>query len=127
MRYFDAIASGDTGFMEQFISRQPGVLLIGTDPNEWWPGYDKIVEIWKAQFEAMGGGFPIKAKEVQAYSEGNFGCFALQPVFTAPDGSELPFRFTGVVEKEDGVWKLVMGHASIGVLNEEALGEELPV
>ncbi|HEX9990794.1 MAG TPA: nuclear transport factor 2 family protein [Chloroflexia bacterium] len=127
MRYFDAIANGDAGFMEQFISREPCVLLVGTDLNEWWPGYDKIVEIWRGQFEAVGGGFPIKPTEIEAYSEGSVGMFATRPVFSGPDGSEVPFRMTAVVHKEDGEWKLVMSHASFGIPNEEVVEEELPV
>ena len=42
-----------------------------------------------------------------------------------PDGTEVPFRFTGVLRNEDG-WKFVQVPFSLGVPNEEAVGEELP-
>lgn len=125
-RYFDAIRNGDTGFMERFVSRDDSTLLIGTDPNEWWTGYERIVGIWKAQFEAMGGSFPIRSGDIKAYKDGNVGWFAAQPVLSIPDSDELSFRVTAVVRKEDGDWKLVSSHASFGVANEEAFGEELP-
>jgi hypothetical protein len=38
----------------------------------------------------------------------------------------MPFRVTAVLHKENGEWKMVQGHVSFGVPNEEALGQELP-
>ena len=37
---------------------------------------------------------------------------------------EIPFRFSVVYRREDGVWKMVHFHSSIGVPNEEAVGVE---
>ncbi len=126
MHYFDAISQGDLSYLERFISRDDSTLLIGTDPNEWWVGYDTIMGIWKAQFEAVGGSFPIRATKLQAYRDGNVGWFAAQPVAHLPNGTEVPFRITTVVRKEAGEWKLVSSHGSFGVPNEEAIGQELP-
>jgi ketosteroid isomerase-like protein len=126
MHYFDAICRGDTSYLEQFVSRDDGTLLIGTDPDEWWTGHERIIAIWKAQFEAVGGSFPIRATNLQAYRDGNIGWFAAQPVVTLPDGTAAPFRMTAVVRKEDGDWKLVSSHASFGVANEDTVGEALP-
>ena len=42
-----------------------------------------------------------------------------------PDGTEIPFRITGVYHQENGEWKVVQWHASIGISNEEAIGQEL--
>ncbi|HKP53332.1 MAG TPA: nuclear transport factor 2 family protein [Chloroflexia bacterium] len=126
MRYYDAITNGDVEAMDQLFSREDGVLLIGTDPNEWWPGYDKIMEIWRVQFEAVGGGFPVTSTDLRAYSEGSMGWAADRPVFHFPDGSEAPFRLTTVLHKEGDDWKVVHSHVSFGVANEEAIGQELP-
>jgi len=126
MRYYEAISNADLEAMKRMFSRQDGVLLIGTDPNEWWPGYDKVVEIWQAQFEAMGSGFPVKSTGLHALSAGNVGWAADRPIFVFPDGTEMPFRITTVLHKEPDGWKVVMSHASFGVSNEESLGQELP-
>ena len=126
MHYFDAICRGDTSYLEQFVSREDGTLLIGTDPNEWWAGHERIVSVWRAQFEAVGGSLPIRATNLQAYCDGNIGWFAAQPVATLPGGTLAPFRITAVVRKEDGDWKLVSSHSSFGVPNEEAIGQALP-
>jgi ketosteroid isomerase-like protein len=121
----ESFASGGLDFFTRRISRQDGVLAIGTNPNEWWAGHDTIVNIFKAQSEAMQG-MAIINVQPQAYSEGNVGWAAAEPTFRLPDGTELPFRLTVVYHKEDGDWKVVQWHASLGVANEEAIGEELP-
>jgi hypothetical protein len=45
--------------------------------------------------------------------------------FRLPDGTEVPFRNTCVFVREDGEWKLIHGHTSIGVRNEEIFGEDI--
>ncbi len=63
--------------------------------------------------------------EYTAFEEGTVGWVADQGTFRMPDGTEVPFRMTVVVHREDGDWKVVQEHASIGVRNEDALGVEL--
>lgn len=125
LRFYQALTAGDTSFAEQFISHQPGVLNIGTDPKEWWAGYDTFVQVAKAQFEEMGGSTRITGADPQAYREGSVGWVADQPTFELSDGTTLPFRLTAVFHQEDGGWKLVQAHYSIGVPNEETVGREL--
>ena len=48
-----------------------------------------------------------------------------QPKLVLPGGTELRCRFTAVFHKENGGWKGVQWHWSIGVPNEEAIGQEL--
>ncbi len=62
---------------------------------------------------------------MRAYREDMVGWVADQGTSTLPDGSEVPFRLTAVFHQENGDWKLIQEHASLGVSNEEALGEEL--
>ena len=125
MRGLDSFAQSGLDFFTQRISAQAGVLAIGTDPKEWWPGYDTITNIFKAQSEAMQGMMIVNSAP-QAFSEGSVGWVADQPTFRLPDGTEIPFRLTIVYHQEDGEWKVVQWHASLGVANEEAIGEELP-
>jgi hypothetical protein len=117
--------TADVSYLTGHISPQDGVLAIGTDPQEWWSGHDTITEIFKAQSEAMQG-MAVVGIEPEAYSEGSVGWAAASPIFQLPDGTELPFRLTVVYHQEDGEWKVVQWHASLGVANEEAIGEELP-
>jgi ketosteroid isomerase-like protein len=120
----EASMRGDIDALKRLFSRQAGTLAIGTDPNEWWPGYDRMLQVWAAQIEALGGSLPIVAGDPQAYQEGTVGWVADQPKMRLPDG-EMPFRMTCVFHQEDGAWKLVQAHGSLGVPNQEMVGEEL--
>lgn len=110
--------------VERLFSRQSGVLAIGSDPNEWWAGYDTIARVFKAQLQEMGG-IQIKAGELNAFVEGTVGWVADRPTVRLPKGQEMTFRGTAVFHKEDEEWKIVHLHHSIGVPNEEAVGKGL--
>jgi ketosteroid isomerase-like protein len=120
--FYDALANGDVAFVERHFSGDADARAIGTDPQEWWSG-PRVVEVFKEQVQAMGGRMPLRPGEPEAYVEGSVGWVADQTVFILPDGGELPFRVTCVLHREDGDWKFVQSHASVGVANEEAFGE----
>jgi ketosteroid isomerase-like protein len=40
---------------------------------------------------------------------------------------QVPARVSVVLQREAGDWKIVHLHLSVGIPNEEALGEELPI
>jgi hypothetical protein len=121
LRMYEAASEGDASFMDR-ISSQRALLVIGSDPEEWWTDPVVMSGVFKAQAES---GIKISAREISAYQEGSVGWVAARSSFVLPDGTEMPFRWTGVFHQEDGDWKLVQGHGSIGVSNEEALGTDL--
>jgi ketosteroid isomerase-like protein len=121
------MARGDVEAFDAAMSRSEGTLVIGTDPDEWWVGSPAIRAAFEGQTEAMGGGFPLVAGDIRAYVDGDVGWFADRPSFALPDGTELVIRLTGVLRREDGGWNWVQVHTSIGVANESAFGQELPV
>ncbi len=127
LRIYEATTTGDLSLVEHYVSRQEGAVFIGTDPNEWWEGFEAFVEAMRAQAEAMGGsGLQIVPGQLQAYREGNVGWVIDRDAsFRLPDGTEIPFRNTVVFHREDGEWKLVHEHASIGVSNEDIFGEDV--
>ncbi len=126
-RFYEATATGDLSFIERYVSRREGTVFVGTDPGEWWEGVEAFVEAMRAQSEAMGGsGLQIVAGQLQAYREGSVGwAIDRDALFRLPDGTEVPFRNTIVFLQEDGEWKAVHGHTSIGVRNEEMFGEDV--
>lgn len=123
-RFYEALTQGEMAFVERLISTQDHVLLIGTDPNEWMADLSTIMKTIKAQAQA---GIQVIAGDLQAYREGTVGWVADRARFVLPDGTETPFRWTAVLHQEGSAWKLVQGHASIGVANEEAIGTSLNV
>src|SRR5215207_4681750 len=119
LRFYKASATGDLSFFDRHVSRQEGAQFIGTDSNEWWEGLEALREAARTQSEAIeGGGLQIVGGQLQAYREGNAS-------FRLPDSTQIPFRNTGVFRREDGEWKLVHGHTSIGVRSEELFGEDV--
>ena len=124
LRSCEAMSSGDYSFFERHFSQKDGVLAIGTDPTEWWTGYATITRVFKAQLKEMGG-FQIMAGTPQAYRDGSIGWVAGQPTLKLPDGTEMPVRLTAVFQKEENSWKIVQWHFSIGISNEDLIGETL--
>jgi hypothetical protein len=123
-RFYEAESSGDIAFIERITSTQGDVLVIGTDPDEWWDNLTSLTETLKAQAQA---GVQVLPGELLAYREGSVGWVADRAKFLLPDGTEVPFRMTAVFHQEDGEWKLIQGHASFGVPNAEVLGTDLKV
>jgi hypothetical protein len=125
LRFIESFSSGDVSTIEHLFSHQDGVLALGTDPSEWWAGYDTITRVHKAQLQEMGGNIKIKVGELNAFVEGTVGWAASSARFQLPKGQETPIRLTAVLHQEDKEWKIVQYHVSIGVPNIEAIGKEL--
>jgi ketosteroid isomerase-like protein len=127
LRLYDALSRGDLASFERAMSRADGTLGIGTDPAEWWSGHDALTRAFRTQLQEVGGAFPIRPGDPQAWQEGTAGWVADRAEFAFPNGPTVPFRLTLVCHREDGDWKVVQWHISTGVTNEEALGKELTV
>jgi ketosteroid isomerase-like protein len=121
LELYERFSSGDmVSFVKSCYSQQDGVLAIGTDPGEWWEGYENIMEVFSQMPD--GSALKIKAGDVKAYCEGTVGWVADISAFELPDGREIPFRHTVVFHKENGGWKAVQDHSSVGVPNDELFG-----
>jgi SnoaL-like protein len=121
---YAAIERGDSSFPADFIAHGDESLVIGTDPGEWWSGYEQIVGTWSKQIKETAG-VTFEDSGLRAYASGDVAWVADQPTVKLPDGNSVTLRLTGVYRREDGVWKLAQWHASIGLANEEVLGGEL--
>ncbi|MBW8010987.1 MAG: nuclear transport factor 2 family protein [Chloroflexi bacterium] len=123
LRVLEGYVSGDISTSENITSQKDEVLLIGSDPNEWWEGYNKIISTLKSQSGELSGA-TLSEVDTKAYVEGTTGWFNNRTTMKMPDDLEIPFRVTGVFHQEDGDWKIIQWHASVGVANEEAMGQE---
>lgn len=99
------------------ISRAPGAVSIGTDPGEWLVGLDAIVGALQGD---MVPGFESRIDEIAAYREGTVGWAAARGAFVIGEAT-IHVRMTVVLHQEDGVWKFVQQHASIGVPNDQIM------
>ena len=122
--WFESVSTGDTTWTNRHISPSAGVRLVGTDPNEMLAG-EKVAEFLQEEVSAMAGLVKVSLGEVEAYAEGTVGWGLAQPTLTLPNGKEVSPRWSAVFHQEDGQWKLVQLHASVGITNEELLGMEV--
>jgi len=121
---YESFGAGDPDRLDALISGEDGVVMIGTAPTEWWVGRDMILDRWRNQLQEMAGFALEPGPELQAFEEGDVGWVMDRPSFVAPDGLRVPGRFTVVLHRERGVWKIVQGHASMGVPGEETTGRD---
>lgn len=119
---FESFSSRDTSWIDRHTSRHEGALIIGTDPNEWIEGGERVAEDSTQEIQQSTAMFSSPG-EVEAFVEGTVGWASGRPVWTLEDGTEIPARWTGVFHQEDSEWKMVQGHISVGVPNEQLFGE----
>jgi ketosteroid isomerase-like protein len=124
VRLCQAQSDGEYSFFEKCFSKKDGVIAIGTDPSEWWAGYDTIAKVFKTQLKEMGG-TQVLADTPYAHSDGSIGWVAGKPTIKLSDGTEIPARLTAVFQKETEGWKIVQWHFSLGIPNEDSIGETL--
>jgi hypothetical protein len=119
LQNYEKEASGKILEVLRSYSHQEGVTVIGTDPNEWFEGYDAILH-----FYAPGNGhkLEVKVEVLKAYCEGNVGWTMDQVKVKLSNGKELPIRHTRIFQKENEGWKIVHNHISIAVPN-KSIGE----
>jgi SnoaL-like protein len=116
LRFYDRLSASDVGSFDELVSQEPATLIIGTAPGEW------VTERERMRFGFEAEGFRIAAGEDAAgYEEGSLGWFVDEPSFVFPDGSSVDTRLTAVMHQEDGRWKLVHMHVSVGVPDEEVV------
>jgi ketosteroid isomerase-like protein len=119
--FYEMMATGDTEAIDRMCSDDAGAIMIGTDPDEWWEGGAQIKSALRQQLE--GGGLSVRAGDPRVVQTGDVAWFADRPVFVMPDGQEVACRLTGVLHREQGEWKLVHSHGSLGVANAQAFGQ----
>ncbi|MBK8905387.1 MAG: nuclear transport factor 2 family protein [Anaerolineaceae bacterium] len=122
--WFAAVSTGDTAWTNRHISHNAGARLVGTDPNEMLTG-EKVAEFLQEEASAMAGMVKVSLGNVEAYEEGSVGWGLAHPTLTLPNGKDVSPRWSAVFHQEDGQWKLVQLHASVGIANEELLGMEV--
>ena len=118
-----AVGAGDVDFLERHTSRQPGIAFLGTDPDEWWTDLASLRQALLAQRDA---GVEVLPGQPLAYAEGEVGWAVDRGLRFRVGEEETPFRMSVVYRREDGEWKMVHFHSSLGVPNEEAIGVALP-
>ena len=124
LRAYDVLTTGE-GNPEDIFADDDGVLAIGSDPEEWWVGNERIAGVFRAQGEALRGS-RVENSDPVAYAAGDVGWVADRPTMVMPDGTPVSFRITATAVRTRGKWRFVQWHGSVPVPNEEVVGSDLP-
>ena len=120
---YEAVSRADVAFFERRLSRGASCVVIGTAPHEWWDEAGAALESIRRQMESAGAAVDLVPGEVRAYRSGDVGWVADRPTFRLGK-VETPCRHTSVFVRENGEWRIVQHHFSIGVDNEQVFGDE---
>jgi class 3 adenylate cyclase len=99
-----------------------GLRMILAADDEWFfePDVEYIVQ--RTREIATTG---VEFDHIEAFEQGDVGWFAASAILTRVDHEPSASRYTGIFVMEDGVWRSVQWHASLGVPNAEAWGVEI--
>jgi ketosteroid isomerase-like protein len=117
--WFAAASRGDASLVLAHIADSEDTRLIGSDPFEVFKGGAAVREFLVGEIEGGGGQATFRPAETEAFSAGGIGWATTYLTITLPDGRSVSPRWSAVFQREDGVWKFVQTHASIGVPNDE--------
>ena len=99
-------------------------MILAAD-DEWFQGTtanDAEYMVKRAkEIETTGFEFDL----IEAFEHGDVGWFAANLIVQRANGEPSIGRYTGTLIMEDGLWRVVQWHASLGVPNAEAWGVEL--
>ena len=115
--YFDALVAGDAPRLIGMMSSADYYVKIGTDAGEFVEGGENAIDYYR-QHVASTEDFTIQFEHLDVNERGNVAWFYTRQIWRLKwQGvfEELAMRMTGVLEKEDGAWKFVQIHASMGV------------
>jgi ketosteroid isomerase-like protein len=119
LRFYERFSAGDADAFAQVIADEPGVSVIGTGPGEGHDDRRSWIEAYRTGIAELG--MTLRGDDPRGYEEGTVGWGIDHPSFVLPDGTYLPTRLTAVLHNEDGEWKIVHLHFSVGVPDEEAI------
>ena len=123
--WFAAASRGDASLVDAHVSPGDGTRLIGSDPGEVFSGGRAVAQFLRGEVQSAGGNAAFSPGDIEAFQEGTVGWAATNVTITMPDGKHVSPRWSAVFRLEDGVWRFVQTHASIGVANED-IGWEYP-
>jgi ketosteroid isomerase-like protein len=117
--WFAAASAGDSSLARTRVSATDGTRLIGSDPSEVFKGGAAVGEFLIGEVEGAGGHATFSPSDTEAFCEGTVGWATTHVTITMPDGRTVSPRWSAVFHLEDGDWKFVQTHASIGIPNDQ--------
>ena len=105
--------------MARWLSEDPGFLMIGS--NEAWV-QDRQAVLSQTSDEVAERSPRLVEGDITAMADGQIGWAADQPTLVLPNGSEVKFRYTCVMHRSEGRWRIVQSHLSASVSDDQLFG-----
>ena len=112
IRFTTLLEHRDPALIDEFAS-DPDVVVVGSEANEIEIGRDQIAQMIKTL--AAGPAVRFEWKQTRSGSKGDVAwLFASGDAIVTDQGKEtrLPYRLTGVLERQSGAWKWRQFHGS---------------
>jgi len=108
-RFVRAFEQADRATLDALLSHEPGFLLIGSH-GQWMSDRNLVLdalvnESLQTRPRVLGGA-------IAAYESGDLAWAADNLTWTYPGGKSLEYRWTVVLHRSDGAWKIVQSHLS---------------
>lgn len=115
LRFYDRLSAKDIESFDSVVSSDPATLVIGTAPGEWVTERERLRYGFEAEGLTMEPG-----PQPTGWRNGETAWFVDEPTYIFPgDAGRMRTRLTSVLQREDGAWKIVHMHVSVGVPDED--------
>jgi class 3 adenylate cyclase len=122
-RIWMAFARADDAALRNMMVTDPAMRFLLSGDEDWLEG-DEVVPILRERSRTIEI-LSLEFDRLEAYEVGDFGWSACTVTTLNGDGETRSFRQTGVYAIEDGIWKAVQIHTSVGVPPQDVWGVEL--
>jgi ketosteroid isomerase-like protein len=115
--YFDALVAGDVDRLVEMMSCAESYVKIGTDADEVVEGGNNALEYYR-HLAVCAEDFCIVFDRLDVQERDSVAWFYTRQRWRLKwcgVREELAMRLTGVLEKENGRWRFVQIHASVGM------------
>ncbi len=114
--YFDALIKGHTDRLIKMMSLADHYVKIGTEPEEHIEGGENVRDYFQ-NIVTNAADIAIDYEHLDVQERETVAWFYTRQIWRLKwlgNPEELAVRLTGVLEKENGTWKFVQIHASVG-------------
>lgn len=110
--------------LANMVSSDPSVRMILASDDQWYSGGPTVASVLTKRSQVLG---ILRAEfdRLEAYEAGDFGWAAAELTATIKDGEPVVFRHTLTLVLDEGVWRIVQMHTSVGVPQADVFGVEL--
>jgi adenylate cyclase len=106
------------------VSDDPSVRMILASDDQWYSGGATVASVL-AQRSRILGLQRAEFDRIEAFEAGDFGWAAAELTTTIGDNEPIVFRNTASFVLDDGIWRLVQIHTSVGVPQADVVGVEV--